>query len=321
MTAVLIASAGGYVYNTRTQTTPSQNQSNISSLQSQLQTLQAEQACLLTTPVPQRPAGNLTPVLTMKPGTTGSICVTYKTYWGGNASAYTNSTASYASSYQFGIRIGRNNTASHSFIETAQPNPVTPSASMSSITVLYRVTALANSTGFYDYSAPYGYCGTMPMAVGYSGSQVNGSDFPPRPPPHSCAVELYIPSSVGVSGIGVALVNIPASRSYMTTGDCSETTPSYTGNAPCLTFDRAQAYVFNCLAAASTPSGCTATLGVGPSRFNVTVWYPEKNQTFWWANCYYVVSNALGKTPATWEVCVPLTLSSFILATPPDQLT
>jgi hypothetical protein len=52
----------------------------------------------------------------------------------------------------------------------------------------------------------------------------------------------------------------------------------------------------------------------------MTIWYPAKNQTFWWANCYYVVSNAFGKTAPTWEVCLPVSSTSFILATPPDQL-
>jgi hypothetical protein len=329
MTAVLIASASGYIYNTGTsgknQTNTSSLQSNISSLQQQLQTLQAKEGCLVTTAVPQRPTGNLTPVLLMKPGTTGTVCVMYKTSWGGNASLYTNYTASLASRYWFGISVGRNNSVSHSFTVSMRPNPVTPSASLSSITVLYQVTALANSTGFYDHSAPYGYCDTMPMAVGYSASQVNGSDFPARPPAHACPAEAYIPTVVGIAGMTFTLVDIPASRSYMTAPSvgsfCSETTQNYTGNVPCFADTRSQAYVFNCTSTAATPSGCTATMGTGSSAFNVTVWYPAKNQTFPWAGCYYIVSNASGKTSADWEVCIALTSNSFVVATPPGPLT
>ncbi len=324
MASVLIVSAGGYMLDTGTHPGNTTG-ANTSSLQMQIQTLQAKQACLGATPLPQRHVGNLTPVLQMRPNTTGTICVTYETSWGGSASAYTNDTAAAASRYPFGIVIGRNNSNSHSFTTSMLPSVVTPSAGMSSITVLYRVTALANSTGFYDYSAPYGYCGTMPMAVGYSASQINGSDFPPRPPLHSCPAEPYIPTSVGVSGINFTLVDIPASRSYMTaptsTSFCSATSPAYTGNVPCFTYDKAQAYVFNCTAAAAASSGCTVTFGTGPSSFDVTVWYPVTNQTIPWANCYYVVSNGSGRTPAAWEVCLALTPGSFVVATPPGPLT
>ncbi len=327
MASVLIASAGGYLFNTQSQpqNSTSKTQSSVSILEFQLQALQAKQACLATASVPQRHVGNLTPVLLMKPSTTGIICVTYKTSWGGNASTYSNDTASVASRYPFVMTIGRNNSISHAFTVSVLPSPVIPSVDMSSVTVLYRVTALANSTGYYDYSAPYGSCGTVPMAVGYTASQVSGSDFPSRPPPHSCPAEPYIPTSVGVAGINVSLVDIPASRSYLTAPTsasfCSETTPEYTGNVPCFSYDRSQAYVFNCMAAAATPSGCTVTLGTGPSNFNVTVWYPAKNQTMSWANCNYVVSNGSGKTPHAWDVCIASTSTSFILATPPGPLT
>jgi hypothetical protein len=62
-------------------------------------------------------------------------------------------------------------------------------------------------------------------------------------------------------------------------------------------------------------------MGTGSSAFNVTVWYPTKNQTIPWANCYYVVSNTSGRTPAAWDVCIALTSNSFVVATPPGPLT
>jgi hypothetical protein len=189
------------------------------------------------------------------------------------------------------------------------------------VTVQYLVSAPPNSTGIYDHSAPYGYCGSMPMAVGFSASQFKGSDFPPRPPLHSCIAEMYSPTSVGVVGIGVTYVNILPSRGYLETstsgGYCSQTGPGYDGITPCFTYDMTQAQVFVCTAAASTPSGCT----VGFGNYSITVWYPDTNQSMPWANCAYEVSNPTGHTSESFEVCIPVTPSSFIIASPYDSLT
>jgi hypothetical protein len=47
----------------------------------------------------------------------------------------------------------------------------------SKTTVVYKIHAGLNSSGFYDSSIPYGNCNRYPLAVGYDSSQVNASDF------------------------------------------------------------------------------------------------------------------------------------------------
>jgi hypothetical protein len=73
------------------------------------------------------------------------------------------------------------------------------------VTVVYMVDSLSNSTGFYDGSAPFRYCDAMPMAVGYTASQVNASDFAPRLL-NSCPEVPFAPSSVSVGGMGVTWI-------------------------------------------------------------------------------------------------------------------
>ncbi len=303
--------------------------SELASLQEQLANIQiVEAGCAGSISVSQRPVGNLTPVLLMQPNTMGSICVTYKAAWSDDPSFFSSLISSWESvylkngSYPFTMYIG-NNSALGAFTISPTPGSIRPSANVSYVTVLYRVSALANSKGIYENSAPYGYCGSMPMAVGYSASQLNGSDFPSRPPPHSCIAELYSPVSVGVVGIDVAYVDIAPSRLYLDqyTGTCAETGPGYSGNVPCFTYDRSGAYVFGCTAAAATQSGCTVSFGSGSTGYNVTVWYPDTNQSIPWANCAYAVTNPSGQTPRVFEDCIPVTSTSFIVADYPSPLT
>jgi hypothetical protein len=303
--------------------------SELSSLQDQLASIQlVEAGCAGSVSVSQRPVGNRTPVLLMQPNTIGSICVTYKAAWSDDPSIFSSLVSGWESvylkngSYPFALYVG-NNSALGSFTTSATPNSIRPSANVSYVTVLFRVSALANSKGIYEYSAPYGYCGSMPMAVGYTASQLNGSNFPPRPPGHSCIAELYSPVSVGVVGINVTYLDIAASRLYLDqyTGSCAETSPGYSGNVPCFTYVRSDAYVFACSAAAATPSGCTVSFGSGSTGYDVIVWYPDTNQSVPWANCAYAVKNPTGQTPRMSEVCIPVTSSSFIVAGPPEPLT
>ena len=266
----------------------------------------------------------------MQPGTAGSICVTYKAAWSDYPSYFNSTISGWESiylkngSFPLTLYIG-NNSARSPFTITASPSTMHLSANVTYVTVLYRVSALPNSTGIYEHSAPYGYCDSMPMAVGFSPSQLKGSDFPPRPPIHSCIAELYAPVSVGVEGIGVTYVDILPSRGYLTTGNetsyCSETGPGYSGNVPCLTFDRSEASVFNCTATGATALGCTISFGSESSAYNITVWYPDTNRSIPWANCAYVVSNPTGQTPQAFEDCIPVTASSFIIAGPYESLT
>jgi len=165
------------------------------------------------------------PVLLMRPNSTGYVCVTYQTAWQGDQSLYW-SDSMYNSypllvngTYEFYPFLVDNyncsttnethsctQTISHSFRITVLPDSVRPSASMNYMTVTYIVTALSNSTGFYDEAAPWTGCMGMFMAVGYSASQVNASDFT-QPPPHGCFVQLFVPVAEYVAGMNVTYVN------------------------------------------------------------------------------------------------------------------
>jgi hypothetical protein len=88
---------------------------------------------------------------------------------------------------------------------SALPSSIQPSASTNYVTVVYTVSALSNSTGFYDSSAPFQHCSGMPMAVGYSAAQVNASDFAPRIV-HPCVFLPFFPSSVSVIGMNATFI-------------------------------------------------------------------------------------------------------------------
>ncbi|MDV3292637.1 MAG: hypothetical protein LYZ70_00015 [Nitrososphaerales archaeon] len=161
----------------------------------------------------------------MRPNSTGYVCVTYQTARQGNQTLYL-SDSTYNSypllvngTYRFnpilptkykcstanGI-ISCEQTISQSFKVRVLPSSMRPSASMNYVTVVYAVNALSNATGFYDESAPWTGCIGMPMAVGYSASQVNASDFT-QPPPHSCFVQLFVPVAEYATGMNVTYIN------------------------------------------------------------------------------------------------------------------
>ncbi len=166
------------------------------------------------------------PVLLMRPNSTGYVCVTYQTAWQGNQTLYW-SISTYNSyplllngTYRFlpflpvKYKCSTTNGAtscvqiiSQSFKVSVLPSSIRPSASMNYVTVIYIVNALSNSTGFYDETAPWTGCIGMPMAVGYSASQVNASDFTQPLPPHSCFVQLFVPVAEYATGINVTYVN------------------------------------------------------------------------------------------------------------------
>ncbi len=153
------------------------------------------------------------PVLVMQPGSTAYICVTYQSAWQGNSTQY-HSQYFQNDTYQFALSVSREDCVSsdggtsctgiisHSFATSASPSSITPSPTTNYVSVVYTITALANSTGFYDRSAPYDYCTGMPMAVGYSPSQINASDFAPIliPP---CPLLPFGPIAVTVGGMNV----------------------------------------------------------------------------------------------------------------------
>ena len=130
----------------------------------------------------------------MRPNSTGYVCVTYhvgiNTYIPKPVPIIPFGIGKFSCSTVNGVRY-RVPIDSHSFQNSVIPSNETLSGTFSFFTVVYLVKALSNATGFYDYSAPWGgACGLgMPMAVGYSASQVNASDFTPsiscRAPPAS----------------------------------------------------------------------------------------------------------------------------------------
>jgi hypothetical protein len=152
----------------------------------------------------------------MRPDSAGLVCVTYQSFWAGNATQYSqqffiNGTFDFAISISrehctsLGGGIQCSTIRSHSFLTGAFPSSIRPTVDTDYVTVVYAIAAMSNSTGFYDNSAPYEYCQTMPMAVGYSASQVNASDFAP-PTITPCPFLPFTPSSVSIVGMNSTYV-------------------------------------------------------------------------------------------------------------------
>lgn len=131
------------------------------------------------------PSGNLrtgmVPVLMMKPNSTATVCVTYQFISDWNS--YPNKDI-----YPHGIfetcclvHMGKSSTVTSSNQFEVLANPplfnVTGVYNESKITVMYKIHAGLDSSGFYDSSIPYGNCNSYPLAVDYDSSQVDASDF------------------------------------------------------------------------------------------------------------------------------------------------
>jgi hypothetical protein len=160
-------------------------------------------------------SSSLVPVLLMQPNATGYICVTYQSVngsssnnanplggWGiSKADCSAPGACVYFPSYSFNI----NNTILNSAL------PFVGNATVNYVSIIYSVRALGNSTGFYDQSAPLQHCGSMPLAVGYSASQLNASDFPGyiNPGLLNCPPIQYVPVEVGVIGMQMTNVEFP----------------------------------------------------------------------------------------------------------------
>ena len=91
------------------------------------------------------------------------------------------------------------------FVTGAYPSLFQPSAGTDYVTVAYTLRSLSNSTGFYDYAVPNGDCGSWPMAIGYTASQVNSSDFTQRLTA-SCPIPEFRWISTSVSGMNVTYI-------------------------------------------------------------------------------------------------------------------
>jgi hypothetical protein len=73
--------------------------------------------------------------------------------------------------------------------------------------VVVVVNALSNATGFYnDFTAGRSGCVGALLAVGYSASEVNASDFRQLPPIHSCAARPFRAVAEYVTGMNVTLI-------------------------------------------------------------------------------------------------------------------
>lgn len=154
---------------------------------------------------------SLIPVLLMQPNATAYLCVTYQTAWKGNFTAYPGGPYE---PYAFHPFVVSNEQCtdngckpygfSNAFAVGVFPPVVNLTAHTDYVVVLYTITALAGSTGYYSNGVTFGCGPGFPMAVGHSASDVNGSDFGPLLTP-SCPVSLYLlsPVSVSVSGMGV----------------------------------------------------------------------------------------------------------------------
>jgi hypothetical protein len=158
------------------------------------------------------PAGPV-PVLLMQPNSTALLCVTYQSVWQGDATKFQQFAQSANTPYNFSLEVskehcgetgqnsfGCTSTVSHSFAIAAYPTSVQAAAATDYVTVLFVITALGNSTGFYDDAAPFQGCSGTPLAVGYTASQVNGSDFGLRLV-YPCVFSLFTPTALSVSGM------------------------------------------------------------------------------------------------------------------------
>lgn len=164
---------------------------------------------------------SLIPVLLMQPNTTAYACVTYQTWWKGNQNynftGYPGGPPS--GTYQFSPFLVSNEACtssngcrpdvSNAFRVSANPTSVQYDVHTDYVSVIYTITALANSTGYYSNSVPFLACASMPIAVGHLASEVNMSDFGPIFLAHSCGaflVPMY-PVLVAVSGMGVTYLD------------------------------------------------------------------------------------------------------------------
>ena len=175
------------------------------------------------------------PILWMDPNSTGYACVVYQTTWQGNATAANNlgirpagGNASSAEEefqpyrWQTGLAIAdvgcAENSPPSSCISTVEgrnnfrikpsPSSVELTATTDYFRVMYTITALANSTGYYNSSVPYG-CSSMWMVVGQPASP-KPSDFGTEMCPVGAPFMIWDPSPVSVSVIGLgATYNYP----------------------------------------------------------------------------------------------------------------
>jgi len=105
-------------------------------------------------------------------------------------------------------------------------------------------------------------------------------------------------------------------------GGCSVTVNGTLAGAPCFGRDIDNAVIFNCAAAAATPSGCTTTVvspGYTAYNYNLTIWYPDANAPAPNSNCEFLPSLGYNTPFDAW--CISISQDSFIMAQPIDLQT
>lgn len=163
---------------------------------------------------------SLIPVLLMRPNATAYVCVIYQTWWKGNPDYnFTgNPGVPPTSTFQFSPFLVSNEMCkpspygcrpdiSNAFRVSVEPTSVQLNGYTNYVSVLFTITALANSTGYYSNSAPYLACSSMPMAVGHTASEVNITDFGPIISPVCGPFSPIHPVLLAVSGMGVTYLN------------------------------------------------------------------------------------------------------------------
>jgi hypothetical protein len=163
------------------------------------------------------------PVLLMKPDSTAYVCETWRSHWEGNTTTFLNwfgSDINYSQLQEHpGLTIYKdyngNPLPSHNFITSAYPTSYHFTNTTDFVSIIYSVTALDNSTGFYDNSVGFACGPGMPMAVGYTASQVNASDFGGISLQNTfCSADpliYFYPYSVTVTGMNFTIIQKPSS--------------------------------------------------------------------------------------------------------------
>ena len=236
---VVLAAAGISSYYFSVQSNTNQPDVSAESLPSACASASPVTDYVFTSPPPNKQ------VLLLQPGNTAKVCVTYQTNWNSSAtfaffqtnyfsagklvipfqvlndvpvttrigtefptnSGTANSTTTISSNPGTLVTAYSAKSYSSSFKAVLQPSSINPTSGLTTFTVLYTITPLSNSTGFYS---DFGPAPGLLISVGYTASGILASDFPnaglvhPLGPPFP-----YHATAVSVIGAPVIDLTIP----------------------------------------------------------------------------------------------------------------